>query len=77
MKDLRQEPLSARHQLLTQVLEKTPENITLSGELRDTKGELLRVAQEFGLEGLVVKRKLRSTKAAGAALPGLNLAKHI
>jgi len=56
-KDLCQEPLSARRKLLTQVLEKAPENIRLSDELRGTKGELLRVAQEFGFEGLVAKRK--------------------
>jgi len=37
-------------------LEKAPENIRLSGELRSSKHELLRVAQEFGLEGLVAKR---------------------
>jgi len=30
-------------------------NIRLSGELRASKGELLRVAQEFRLEGLVAK----------------------
>src|SRR5215472_12043944 len=55
-KDLRKEPLTARRKLLAQVLEKAPENIRLSGELRGTKDELLRVAQEFGLEGLVAKR---------------------
>jgi bifunctional non-homologous end joining protein LigD len=56
-KDLRQEPLSARRKLLAQVLEKAPENIRLSDELRGTKDELLRVAREFGLEGLIAKRK--------------------
>jgi len=50
-KDLRKERLTARRKLLAQVLEKTPENIRLSGELRGRKDELLRVAQEFGLEG--------------------------
>ena len=39
------------------MLEKAPENTRLSGELRGTKDKLLRVAQEFGLEGLVAKRK--------------------
>jgi len=56
-KDLCQQPLSARRKLLAQVLEKAPENTRLSGELRGTKDKLLRVAQEFGLEGLVGKRK--------------------
>jgi ATP-dependent DNA ligase len=50
------EPLSTRRNLLTQVLKKAAENIRLSGELRGTKEELLRVAQEFGLEGLVAKK---------------------
>src|SRR6516164_9056384 len=55
-KDLRKEPLTARRKLLAQVLKKSPENIRLSDELRGTKNELLRVAQEFGLEGLVAKK---------------------
>ena len=56
-KDLRKEPLSVRRQMLAKVLEKAPENIRLSDELHDSKDELLRVAQEFGLEGLVAKRR--------------------
>jgi bifunctional non-homologous end joining protein LigD len=55
-KDLRGEPLNARRKLLADLLKKAPENIRLSDELRGTKEELLRVAQEFGLEGLVAKR---------------------
>ena len=55
-KDLRQEPLSARRKALAQVLKNAPENIRLSDELRGAKDELLLVAQEFGLEGLVAKR---------------------
>ena len=55
-KDLRERSLSARSKLLANLLEKAPENIRLSGELRGSKDELLRVAQEFGLEGLVAKR---------------------
>jgi bifunctional non-homologous end joining protein LigD len=56
-KDLRGEPLSARRQMLAKVLEKAPENIWLSDELHGSKEELLRVAQQFGLEGLVAKRR--------------------
>jgi bifunctional non-homologous end joining protein LigD len=55
-KDLRKEPLLTRRKLLTELLKKPPENIRLSGELRGSKDELLRVAQEFGLEGLVAKK---------------------
>jgi len=56
-KDLRKEPLSARRKLLADLLKKPPEHIRLSDELRGTKDELLRIAQKFGLEGLVAKRK--------------------
>jgi bifunctional non-homologous end joining protein LigD len=55
-KDLRGKPLSARRQMLAKVLEKPLENIRLSDELRGSKDDLLRVAQEFGLEGLVAKK---------------------
>jgi bifunctional non-homologous end joining protein LigD len=55
-KDLRNEPLTTRRKRLAQVLKNPPENIRLSDELRGTKDELLRVAQEFDLEGLVTKR---------------------
>jgi bifunctional non-homologous end joining protein LigD len=55
-KDLRKEPLSARRKLLAEVLKKAPENIRLSEGLQGSKEDLLRVAQEFGLEGLVAKR---------------------
>jgi bifunctional non-homologous end joining protein LigD len=56
-KDLRKEPLSARRKLLADVLKKTPPNIRLSEGLQGSKEDLLRVAQQFGLEGLVAKRK--------------------
>jgi hypothetical protein len=46
----------ARRKLVADLLKKPPERIRLSDELRGTKDELLRVAQEFGLEGLVAKR---------------------
>src|SRR5262249_216887 len=55
-KDLRNQPLSARRKLLANLLKKPPEHIRLSDELRGSKDDLLRVAQEFGLEGLVAKR---------------------
>jgi bifunctional non-homologous end joining protein LigD len=55
-KDLRKEPLSARRKLLANLLKKPLENIRLSEELRGGKDDLLRVAQEFGLEGLVAKK---------------------
>jgi bifunctional non-homologous end joining protein LigD len=55
-KDLRGQPLGARRKALAQLLKKPPDNIKLSDELRGTKDELLRVAQEFGLEGLVAKK---------------------
>jgi bifunctional non-homologous end joining protein LigD len=56
-KDLRGAPLSTRRPMLAEVLEKAPENIRLSDELRGSKDDLLRLAQQFGLEGLVAKRK--------------------
>jgi bifunctional non-homologous end joining protein LigD len=56
-KDLRNQPLSARRKALANVLKNPPDNIRLSDELRGSKDELVRVAKEFGLEGLVAKRK--------------------
>jgi len=55
-KDLRKEPLSARRKLLADLLKKAPPNIRLSEGPQGSKEDLLRVAQEFGLEGLVAKR---------------------
>src|SRR6516164_4852629 len=49
------QPLNAKRKLLAELLEKASENIRLAGELRGSKDELLWVAQEFGLEGLVAK----------------------
>jgi len=55
-KDRGNQPLSARRKLLAKLLVKAPENIRFSDELRGSKDELVRVAKEFGLEGLVAKR---------------------
>ena len=55
-KDLRKEPLSTRRKLLADVLKKAPPNIRISEGLKGSKEDLLRVAQEFGIEGLVAKR---------------------
>jgi bifunctional non-homologous end joining protein LigD len=55
-KDLRKEPLSARRKLLADILKKAPPDIRLSEGLQGSKEDLLRVTQEFGLEGLVAKR---------------------
>jgi bifunctional non-homologous end joining protein LigD len=56
-KDLRKEPFSTRRKLLADILKKAPPNIRLSEGLQGSREDLLRVAQEFGLEGLVAKRK--------------------
>ena len=42
--------------LLAKLLKKAPENIEFSEELTGTKEELLRVAKQFQLEGLIAKR---------------------
>jgi bifunctional non-homologous end joining protein LigD len=55
-RDLRKEPLSARRKTLADVLKKALPNIRLSEGLQGSKEDLLRVAKEFGLEGLVAKR---------------------
>ena len=60
-KDLREQRLSARRELLAKLLEKAPENIRFSGELRGSKDGLLRVDQEFGFEGLAGRQKIKFT----------------
>jgi bifunctional non-homologous end joining protein LigD len=56
-KDQRNQTLSARRKALANVLKGAPDNIRVSDELRGSKEDLIHVAQEFGLEGLVAKRK--------------------
>jgi bifunctional non-homologous end joining protein LigD len=55
--DLRSRPLVERRKLLAKVLKKAPDNIGFSEELRGTKEELLQVARQFQLEGLIAKRR--------------------
>jgi bifunctional non-homologous end joining protein LigD len=55
-KDLRNRPLVERRKLLAKLLEKPPDNIRFSEELRGNRDRLLEVAHQFQLEGLVAKR---------------------
>jgi len=54
--DLRAQSLIERRKLLAAVLKKAPPNIRLSEELRGSKEELLKLARQFRLEGLIAKR---------------------
>ena len=54
--DLHSRPLVERRKLLVKLLKKVPDNIRFSEELRGTKEELLQLARQFGLEGLIAKR---------------------
>ncbi|MGA8655701.1 MAG: non-homologous end-joining DNA ligase [Chthoniobacterales bacterium] len=54
--DLRARPLVERRKLLAKVLAKAPNNIRFSEGLRGTREELLRLARQFQLEGLVAKK---------------------
>jgi len=54
--DLRSRPLIECRKLLAKLLKNAPENIKFSEELTGTKEELLRVAKQFQLEGLIAKR---------------------
>jgi ATP dependent DNA ligase domain len=68
-KDLRREPLSARRELFDGVLKKAPPNIRISAGLQGSTGDLVRVAEEFGLRAWSPNGFPQSTKAAGAAAP--------
>jgi bifunctional non-homologous end joining protein LigD len=54
--DMRSRPLVERRKLLAKLLKNAPDNIRFSEELRGTKEELLQVARQFQLEGLIAKR---------------------
>ena len=54
--DLRSRPLVERRKLLAKLLKKAPDNIRFSDELRGNREELLQVARQFQLEGLIAKR---------------------
>src|SRR5271157_6021843 len=54
--DLRSRPLIERRKLLVKLLKKAPDNIRFSEELRGEREELLQVARQFRLEGLMAKR---------------------
>jgi bifunctional non-homologous end joining protein LigD len=55
--DLRSHPLVERRELLARLLRKAPDNIRFSEELMGTKVELLKLAHQFQLEGLVAKKR--------------------
>src|SRR6516225_1152718 len=54
--DLRSQPLVERRELLAKLLKKAPENIKSSEELQGRREELVQVARQFQLEGLIAKR---------------------
>jgi len=70
--DLRKQPLVERRKRLEKLLRKPPDNIRFSAELRGGKDELLHVARQFELEGLIAKNRIQFTRADGAAVPGSN-----
>jgi bifunctional non-homologous end joining protein LigD len=49
-------PLIERRKVLAKLLEKAPDNIRFSQKLRGKREELLQVARQFQLEGLIAKR---------------------
>jgi bifunctional non-homologous end joining protein LigD len=76
-KDLCSQPLTARRKALASLLKDAPENIRLSDELRGSRYDLIRVAQEFRLEGLVANSgawvKFKITKAQEFVIGGYTL----
>jgi bifunctional non-homologous end joining protein LigD len=54
--DLRSRPLIERRKLLAKLLRRVPDNIRFSEDLRGNREELLEVARQFRLEGLMAKR---------------------
>jgi len=54
--DLRSRPLIERRELLAKLLNRSTGEYQISEELTGTKEELLRVAKQFELEGLIAKR---------------------
>jgi bifunctional non-homologous end joining protein LigD len=56
-KDLREQPLTARRKLLTNLLKKAPENVQLFKSFAVAKRNCSELRKNSGLEGLVAKRK--------------------
>ena len=54
--DLRKQPLFERRRQLEKLLKKAPEDIRFSAELRGNKAQLLAVARQSDLEGLIAKK---------------------
>ena len=55
--DLRSRPLIERRRLLANLLKKAPHNLRFSQELQGKREELLQIARQFQLEGLIAKRR--------------------
>src|SRR6516225_7367168 len=53
--DLRSRPLVERRELLAKLLKKAPQSIKFSEDLQGSREELLRIAGQFQLEGLIAK----------------------